>query len=144
MAYSDELNVKRDSDMATETPIETDRWFGQEVDEGGSEALPSPESLPSPEYSQAHLQAAASSVRALVADLRYIMGNEDAVRWPSLASAALQHHSPDVPEDQLTHDLRELQKYGRAALNGVCHSDFNAIRDAILELRAVEARLHEG
>lgn len=121
--------------MTTETPTAIKGWFSPGMNGDLTEG-------PSSEYSEAHVEAALASVRALIADLRYIMGNEEASRWPSLASAALQHHSPSVPDEQLSADMRELQKHGRAALGGICKGDFNSIREAILELRAVEARLH--
>ena len=123
--------------MATETPIGTDSWLDQDAATEHSDA-------PSPKYGEAHLLAASGSVKALIADLRFIMANEEAIRWPSLASAALEHHSPRVPDDQLSYDMRQLQTYGRAALGGICKSDFDAIHDAVIELRAVEARLDES
>lgn len=123
--------------MTTETPIEADARLDQDAPAERSDA-------PDPQYGAAHLAAATGSVKALIADLRYIMAKAEAVRWPSLASAALEHHSPSVPDDQLSYDMRELQTYGRAALSGICQSDFDAIRDAIIELRAAEARLDEG
>lgn len=96
---------------------------------------------PDGRYSAAHVDAGIASVKALVADLRYIMGSEHASRWPGLASAALQHHSPSVPDEQLPSDFRLLQAQAREALAGLCQGNFEVIRDSILRLRAIEARI---
>ncbi len=119
---------------STETTTEVDRWFGQA-------AIAEPAAALDPFSSRAQVNAAEGSVRALIADLRYIMGKEQASRWPVLASAALQHHSPPVPEDQLAEDYRALQQNGRLALSGICQGAFDDIRQAILEVRVIEARL---
>lgn len=119
---------------SSKTTTETDLWFGQA-------ALAEVAAAPDSSHSNAQLQASAGSVRALIADLRYIMSKEQPSRWPVLASAALQHHSPPVPDDQLTADYRELQAQGRRALAGVCQGSFEEIRNAVIEIRSVESRL---
>jgi len=121
--------------MATsETTTKEEHWFGRV-------SLADAAANPDPAHSDAQLTAAKGSVRALIADLRYIMGKEPASRWSVLASAALQHHSPPVPDSQLSEDFRLLQDKGRAALGGICRGAFDEIRDAIVEIRAIENRL---
>ena len=119
---------------SSETTTQTDRWFGQS-------ALAEAAADTDRSHSEAQRLASAGSVRALIADLRYIMSKEQPSRWPVLASAALQHHSPPVPDDQLSADYRELQTQGRRALTGVCQGSFEEIRNAVIEIRAVESRL---
>ena len=119
---------------STETTPESERWFGQA-------ALADAATAPDSSYSDEQLMAAEGSVRALIADLRYIMTKEHASRWPVLASAALQHHSPPVPGGQLAADYRALQDQGRVALGGICRGAFNEIREAVVEIRSIESRL---
>jgi len=109
-------------------------WFGrQAAAEAAAGAAPS--------LSDAQIQAANGSVRALIADLRYIMGKEPADQWSTLASAALQHHSPPVADQHLALDFRRLQTAGREALTGLCQGSFEVIRCAVLEIREIESRL---
>ena len=117
-----------------ETKTDIDGWFGRA-------ALAEAAAAPNPAFNQDQVGAAEGSVRALIADLRYIMGKEQASRWPVLASAALQHHTPPVPAEQLAEDYRALQRFGRLALTGICQGAFDDIRDAVLAIRATEARL---
>lgn len=119
---------------STETKTEVEGWFGQA-------AVAAAAAAPNPAYSQEQVSAAEGSVRALIADLRYIMGKEQASRWPVLASAALLHHSPPVPGEQLAEEYRALQQFGRLAMTGICQGAFDEIRGAILEIRAIETRL---
>lgn len=118
----------------TEQATEAKGWFSHE-----RPAHADPE--PSAEYNAAQLAAAVGSVRALVADLRYIMGEEPVARWSTLASAALHHHSPAIPDERLDVDYRDLQQAGRAALVGLRQGSFSQIRDAVLEIRQLESRL---
>ena len=78
------------------------------------------------------------SVQSLIDDLRHIMGTRPHTGWPAMAEAALGHHRPMIAEDLLEPNMRDLQKAGHQALEGLVVSDAEAIRAAITEIRRVE------
>jgi hypothetical protein len=81
---------------------------------------------------------ACASVQALIDDLRYIMGTRPHTGWPTMASAALEHHRPEIAETLLDEAHRGLQTAGQRALRGLVASDAQEIRSAILEIRRIE------
>lgn len=81
---------------------------------------------------------AAESVDALLGDLKFIMGTRPHTGWPEMATAALEHHDPMIPEHLLEWQTRRFQRAALLTLRGLAASDADIIRSGILDILAIE------
>lgn len=83
-------------------------------------------------------EEAVESVDALVGDVRYIMSTRPHTNWPMMATAALEHHDPPIPERLLPQTDRRRQRAAFDILRGLRDSRAERIRTGILALKAAE------
>ncbi len=87
-------------------------------------------------------EEAQASVDALIEDLRYLMGIRPHTEWPGMADAAIEHHTPLIPEHLLTWQYRRLQRAAHLTLEGLSTSNAEQIRAGITDIRTIENLEH--